>query len=147
MVSEPLLVACVAVQEEAGQAFARLAERGYRPVERTGRYPRVRAERDGRLLLGIDFWMCLDERGRYRTEWSRLAPFELGGAAAIIREENTELIQYWKPYVLYDARPYEVALRSLAADVIVVAEAIEAWTEETIVGTGKRVQVRRRQNT
>jgi hypothetical protein len=47
--------------------------------------------------------------------------------------------------VLYASRPYDVAVHALAADLIVVAVAIESWSEETILGTGKRVPIRRPQ--
>jgi hypothetical protein len=94
-------------------------------------------------MLGIDFWMTLDERGKYRTEWSRDAPFELGGSASITRVEGAELIRYWRPYVFYASRPYDAALRTLEADVIAVAEHLESWSEETILGTGKRVPIGR----
>jgi hypothetical protein len=139
--------ACSLVRTEASVAFARLADRGFRLPEQTGFYPRVRAEREEPWPHGIDFWMALDERGQYRTEWSRDAPFELGGAAGITRQEGAELIRYWKPYVLYSSRPYDVALRTLEADVIVVAEIIEGWSEAAIVGTGKRVPIRQTSRT
>jgi hypothetical protein len=91
--------------------------------------------------------MALDDAGRYRTEWSREAPFELGGAAAIDRDEDNELIRYWKTFVLYRSRPYSVALNTLESDVRAVAAAIEKWTEDTIVQTGARVAIRRKQET
>jgi tetratricopeptide (TPR) repeat protein len=94
-----LSAACSVVRAEASAAFARLADRGFRLPEQTGFYPRVRAEREEPWFLGIDFWMTLDEQGKYRTAWRRDTPFELGGAAAITREENGEVVRYWKPYV------------------------------------------------
>jgi hypothetical protein len=142
MDSETFSRACRLVRAEASVAFAGLVHRGFGLPEQTGFYPRVRAEREEPWLLGIDFWMTLDEGGDYRTEWSREAPFELGAAAAITRQEGPDLIRYWKRYVLYASRPYDVALRVLATDVIAVAEVIESWTEQTIVGTGERVAIR-----
>jgi hypothetical protein len=139
---EKMLAACGVVRAEAIGAFARLADRGFRVAEHTGFYPRVRAEREQPWSLGIDFWMALDERGQYRTEWSREAPFDLGGSASITRYEGEELVRYWMPYTLYGARPYDAALRTLEADVLAVAEIIEGWSEDVILGTGKRVPIR-----
>jgi hypothetical protein len=142
MTPERLSSASRLVNAEASPAFARLIERGFLLAERTGFYPRVRGERKQPWNLAIDFWMRLDEAGKYRTEWSQEAPFELGGAAAIDRQEGMEVIRYWKPHVLYVSRPYDDALRTLATDLIELAEVIESWSEETVIGTGKRATIR-----
>jgi len=86
--------------------------------------------------------MSLDETERYRPDWNPKEAFELSGAAAITRREKGKLIRYWKPFVLYASRPYEVALRTLAADIIAVAEIVESWSSESIIGTGQRVLIR-----
>jgi hypothetical protein len=135
------------VRAEASEAFARLADRGFRLPQQTGLYPRVHAERDEPWFLGIDFWMSLDEQGRYRTEWTRDTPFELSGVAAITREENGELVRYRRRYVLYAARPYDVAVRTLGADVIEVADVVEGWSREAVILTGERASIPQRSST
>jgi hypothetical protein len=140
---EEMLAACGEVRAEAISAFACLAARGFRLAEHAGFYPRVRADREGTWFLGIDFWMTLDERGQYRTEWKRQTPFELSGIASITRQEGAELIRYRKPHVLYAARPYDLALQTLEADLTSVAQVIESWSDETIIGTGERGTIRR----
>ena len=141
---ERMLADCSVVRAEAIGAFARLADRGFRVAEHRGFYPRVRADRERTWFLGIDFWMSLDERGKYRTEWNRETPFQLGGVASITRQEGAELIRYRKPYVLYASRPYDVAVRTLGADVTAVADVIESWSEETIIGAGERASIRQK---
>lgn len=131
------------VRVEATPRFQVLRARGFEIVEQAGLYPRVRAVRLAGWTLAIDFWMCLDEQGRYRTEWSRQVPFELGGAAAIDREERQECVRYWRTHVLYASRPFEVAVRTLEADVVAIAEVLESWSEEAILSTGERVATRR----
>lgn len=131
------------VKVEATPRFEVLRARGFEIVGQVGLYPRVRAVRLGGWTLAIDFWMCLDEHGRYRTEWSRDVPFELGGAAAIDREEGEECVRYWRTHVLYASRAYEVAVRTLDADVVAIAEILDSWSEEAILSTGERVATRR----
>jgi hypothetical protein len=80
-------------------------------------------------------------------QYGETVPFELSGAAAVTREENGEIVRYWKPYLLYVSRPYDVAVRTLATDVIAVAEIIEGWSEETIVVTGKRASLPQKSRT
>jgi hypothetical protein len=136
------LPVCKQVRAEVEPAFLRLGDLGFQLVEHRGFYPRVRAERARPWLIGIDFWMCLDEVGKYRKEWSRTAPFELNGAAAIDRLEGEELIRYWRPEVLYSSRPYDVAVRTLESDLLALAKILEGWSEEKVVATGQRVHVR-----
>ena len=76
-----------------------------------------------------------------RGSTGRSGPFELGGAAAIDRQEGVEVIRYWKPHILYASRPYDVALCTLATDLIELAAVIESWSEETVIGTGKRAAI------
>jgi hypothetical protein len=131
------------VRAEANPAFANVANRGFRLVETTGRYPRVEARRPGRVDVAIDFWMSLDEKGHYRTEWTRDAPFELGGSAAVDLQEGVERYRYWKAYSAYGKRPYDLALQSLAADIEAVADILEAWTEDIVIRTGSRSRLPR----
>jgi hypothetical protein len=129
------------VRAEVAPAFAGVASRGFQLVETTGRYPRVEARRSGRVEAVIDFWMSLDERGRYRLEWTRDTPFDLGGCVAVEREEGGACYRYWKPLRSYDARPYSLALQSLAADIDAFADVLEPWTEELVVRLGSRTRI------
>ena len=133
---------CALVRAETSIAFTALNNRGFEVVAQTGFYPRVRAERTDIRTLGIDFWMSLDADGKYRTACSRDVPFELGGSTTVTRREEDGLVRYWKSYVLYADRPYDVALQTLGAVLVAVAEVIVTWSEEAILSTGKRVPIR-----
>lgn len=135
--------ACTLVREDASQAFARLYDRGFQITEPSGPYPRITVVRRELWSMAIDFWMSLDERGKYQTQWRHDVPFELGGSASIRRNEGSHLVSYWKKYLAYDDRPYNVALQTLEEDVANVANVLENWDEATILDSGERVVARR----
>jgi hypothetical protein len=137
-------VACALVRAETSNAFAVLNDQRFVIVAETGYYPRVRAVREGAWTLSLDFWMALDPVGQYRTEWRGDTPFELGGTAAVTRQEGDDLVRYSRSHVLYTSRPYNIALQTLEADLMTVAEVIGSWSEETIVSTGRRMSIRQR---
>ena len=147
MTPEVFAVAQTAVRADTEAVFGTLAKQGFSLVPVPGFYPRVRAERSvhvhglGHRALAIDFWMSLAEGGGYHAEWSRDAPFDLGGCATITRTEGAELIRYWKPYTLYSARPFNDAIGTLGTDLKVVADALESWSDNLVVSTGQRVRL------
>jgi hypothetical protein len=147
MTPEVFVAAQAAVSTDTKSAFAGLVQRGFKLVQTTGFYPRMLAHQaaaisaGARREIGIDFWMSLAEGGGYRSEWTRDAPFDLGGYKTITCMERGELIRYWKPHSLYVARPYEVSIRTLGADLLLVAATLETWSDEVVLTTGKRVKV------
>lgn len=134
---ETFAAACEEVRAAAGPAFASL--HGFSLVEPRGFYPRVRAERDEPWSVSVDFWMCFGDDGKYRSEWNSRAPFELGGAASITREEAGELVRYWKRGALYERRPYVEAIQTLSVDLVALVSCLDAWTEADVLNGERTV--------
>jgi hypothetical protein len=140
---DDFLAAIEQVRLETHPAFDALIQSGrLHLVTTTGLYPRVRVEREDDCHRFFEFWMTLDEAGRYRTTWDRRAPFELSGGAMTSREEDGDHVRYVQAYVLYKDRPYEEALLTLPSDVSKLADIVEAFSVESVVKDGRRGVVR-----
>ena len=147
MTPDVFAIANAAVMADTNAAFTTLAMRGFSLERVSGFYPRVRAQREvpthgvAHREVAIDFWMSLTPEGGYRAEWSRAAPFDLGGCVTITRAEGGERIRYWRPYTLYASKSFADAIGSLATDLQVLADTLESWSDGLVLSTGKRVRL------
>jgi hypothetical protein len=125
---------------DATLLFAPLINRGYR-VNGRGLRPRMSVNWEGEYRVSVDFWPTVEDR---YEDWDDSTRFDLGGAAGLDREEEGETVRYWKPFTLYVARPYAVALTTLQQDVREVARVVESWSRSTLLTEGARKVIGRR---
>jgi hypothetical protein len=116
---------------------------GFHYARDVGNYPRVRIERSlsANGAMWLEFWMTLDDAGRYRESCTDDTPYELSGGVSFERIEGDATNRYYMTHAIYTARPFRSALATLRGDLETLFVAVGTNTREQVLSSGIKVRI------
>ncbi len=107
-----------------------------------GRYPRIRIEKAGEINRWFDLWMALDKDGKRFEKYFDDVPYDLSaGGYADFKDKTPHGHRYQQAYLCFTAKPFREVPAILHAELEKNLKIVEAWTMETLMKEGKKVQL------
>lgn len=118
--------------------------RGFERIEgpSVGRYPRIRLQRTGEIILWIDLWMGLDSAGHRFSQFFPSIPYELSAGAYFDEPSgHREKFRFQKSFLIWTAKPFTEVPANLNSALEEALVEIEKWDLSFLREQGLRVRL------
>lgn len=100
-----------------------------------GRYPRVRIERRGSVLVYFNLWMECDKDGKHFERFRRDLPYELCAGAYVDLENRTRFHKY---IYCFKGKPFDQIVGVLESEMEKCLPILDQWDAKFLLENGEK---------